>query len=183
MSERAANVAVRTKGASAAGPAAVWTSRGGFGTEMPTLAESVGFLVRVVQLQSFQLYYRKFEPSGISIGALTILGAIHANPGVRHGVLADALMVKRPNFTKVVNRLEETGLITREALASDKRSTTLHVTKKGLRKLNQMRAAIIRYHEEVASVLAPDERKILVTLLRKLSAHLRVLLGDQANRS
>ncbi|MGH6981955.1 MAG: MarR family winged helix-turn-helix transcriptional regulator, partial [Stellaceae bacterium] len=96
----------------------IWQGAAGF-EEMPPLAESVGFLVRIVQLQSFQLFYRRFENSGLSIGALSTLGAIHASPGIRHGVLADALMIKRPNFTKVINGLEADGLIVREAPRRD----------------------------------------------------------------
>ena len=120
---------------------------------MPPLAESVGFLVRIVQLQSFQLFYRRFDNSGLSIGALSTLGAIHANPGIRHGVLADALMIKRPNFTKVINGLEADGLIAREAPRGDKRTTALFITKKGVRKLDSMRHGIMAHTHEMVSEL------------------------------
>jgi DNA-binding MarR family transcriptional regulator len=159
-------------------PVAVWMGSAGFG-DMPPLAESVGFLVRIIQLQSFQLFYRRFDASGLSIGALTTLGAIHANPGIRHGVLADALMIKRPNFTKVINGLERDGLIAREAPRGDKRSTALFVTRKGVRKLDSMHAAVIAYHEETVASLLPAERNNLLDLLRRLSRHLQSLL-DQA---
>jgi len=159
-------------------PVAVWMGKAGFGAEMPPLAESVGFLVRIIQLQSFQLFYRRFEAAGLSIGALTTLGAIHANPGIRHGVLADALMIKRPNFTKVINGLELEGLITREATRGDKRTTALLVTKKGLRKLEAMRAALLAYHEEMIAPLRPAERDVLLDLLQRLSRHLQSLLDQ-----
>jgi DNA-binding MarR family transcriptional regulator len=159
-------------------PIAVWMGTAGFGDEMPPLAESIGFLVRIIQLQSFQLFYRRFDASGLSLGALTTLGAIHANPGIRHGVLADALMIKRPNFTKVITGLELDGLLTREAPRGDKRTTALFVTKKGVRKLETMRAAIIAYHEEMVACLSPAERNSLIDLLQRLSRHLQSL--DQA---
>jgi DNA-binding MarR family transcriptional regulator len=161
-------------------PNAVWLANAGFGTEMPTLAESVGFLVRIVQLQSFQLFYKRFDNSGLSIGALTTLGAIHANPGIRHGVLADALMIKRPNFTKVINGLERDGLIARDALRGDKRTTALTVTRKGVRKLEAMRHAVIVHHEEMIALLSPAERDTLLDLLRRLSRHLQTMLEGGA---
>ncbi|HEX4112157.1 MAG TPA: MarR family winged helix-turn-helix transcriptional regulator [Stellaceae bacterium] len=158
-------------------PIAVWRGDAGFGN-MPPLAESVGFLVRIIQLQSFQLFYRRFDESGLSIGALTTLGAIHANPGIRHGVLADALMIKRPNFTKVINGLELDGLIAREAPRGDKRTTALFATKKGVRKLETMRDAILAHHEEMVATLSPVERDSLLDLLQRLSRHLQSLLDQ-----
>jgi DNA-binding MarR family transcriptional regulator len=161
-------------------PSAVWAGKAGFGKDMPPLAESVGFLIRIIQLQSFQLFYRRFDAAGLSLGALTTLGAIHANPGIRHGVLADALMIKRPNFTKVINGLEEDGLITREAPRGDKRTTALFTTKKGVRKLETMRHAVLAYHEETVASLSAAERDTLLDLLQRLSRHLQSMLDRDA---
>lgn len=155
---------------------AVWFGKAGFGDDMPPLADSVGFLIRIVQLQSFQLFYRRFEGSGLSTGAMITLGAIHANPGIRHGILADALMIKRPNFTKVINGLERDGLISREAPRGDKRTTALFVTKKGVRKLESLREAILTHHEETVAPLSAAERETLLNLLRRLSDHLQGML-------
>jgi DNA-binding MarR family transcriptional regulator len=161
-------------------PKTVWFGRAGSGNEMPPLAESVGFLIRIIQLQSFQLFYRRFEAAGLSLGALTTLGAIQANPGIRHGVLADALMIKRPNFTKVINGLESEGLLMREAPRGDKRTTALFVTKKGVRKLDAMRHAVLAYHEETVATLSSAERDTLLELLQRLSRHLQGLLDQGA---
>lgn len=159
---------------------AVWFGNAGFGSQMPPLADSVGFLIRVVQLQSFQLFYRRFEGSGLSTGALITLGAIHANPGIRHGVLADALMIKRPNFTKMINGLERDGLISREAPRGDKRTTALFATKKGVRKLESMKQAILANHEEMMAPLSAAERDALLDYLRRLADHLQALLDGAA---
>jgi DNA-binding MarR family transcriptional regulator len=159
--------------------AAVWAAAGAH-ADLSALGGSVGFMVRLVQLQSFQLFYRKFEQGGPSLGALSTLGAISANPGIRHGVLADALMIKRPNFTKVINRLEEDGLITREAPERDKRATALYPTRKGVRLLEERFATIRRYQETMVSALSPEEQETLLLLLRKLSKHLKKQLGPDS---
>jgi DNA-binding MarR family transcriptional regulator len=163
---------------------AVWSGTDGFGDGMPPLSESLGFLVRIVQLQSFQLFYRRLEGSGLSVGALTTLGAIQANPGIRHGVLADALMIKRPNFTKLINALERDGYITRDALPGDRRTTVLAITRKGVRKLEATRQAVLAYHEEVVAPLSPAERAALLASLQRVSRHLQSQLesGDAADK-
>jgi DNA-binding MarR family transcriptional regulator len=159
---------------------AVWSGTAGFGEDMPPLAESLGFLVRMVQLQSFQLFYRRLDGSGLSVGALTALGAIQANPGIRHGVLADALMIKRPNFTKLVNALERDGYIAREALPGDRRTTVLAITRKGVRKLEATRRAVLAYHAEMVAPLSLAERAALLRLLRRVSQQLQTLLEPGA---
>jgi MarR family transcriptional regulator, organic hydroperoxide resistance regulator len=168
----------KATGHAKASPPVLWRRAPGFAREMPPPAEAIGFLVRIVQLQFFQLFYRRFETAGISLGALIILGAIHANPGVRHGVLADSLMIKRPNFTKTINRLQAARLIARDAAPGDKRSTALFISKKGERKLQEMQAAILRHHQTIMAALSPEEEQTLLMLLRKLSSHLRLLLGE-----
>ncbi|MGH6990897.1 MAG: MarR family winged helix-turn-helix transcriptional regulator [Stellaceae bacterium] len=156
----------------------VWQGRAGSDPEMPPLADSIGFLVRIIQLQSFQLFYRRFDGSGLSIGGMTTLGAIQANPGIRHGVLADALMIKRPNFTKVVNGLQQAGLITREAPGSDRRTTALFITRKGERKLESIREDVLRYHAEMTAGLSAEERDQLLGMLHRISARLQGLLEN-----
>jgi DNA-binding MarR family transcriptional regulator len=158
-------------------PASAWDADLAEGHDLPDVADSIGFMVRIVQLQSFQLFYRRFEDTGLSLGALTTLGYIQAHPGVRHGVLADALMIKRPNFTKVINRLQRGGYVIREAPKGDKRSTALFVTKKGVRKLDDLKTALIEHNHDLVDVLSADELASLLALLRKLSEHLRVLIG------
>jgi DNA-binding MarR family transcriptional regulator len=156
----------------------VWQVEPGLDPDMPPLGNSVGFLVRIIQLQTFQLFFRRFEGTGLSIGALTTLGAIYANPGIRHGVLADALMIKRPNFTKVINGLERKGLITREAPGSDRRTTALFITRKGIDRLESIRDKVLRYHTEMTAVLTPAELDGLLDLLHRVSTHLEELLDN-----
>jgi DNA-binding MarR family transcriptional regulator len=176
MAQRLEKTAGRMSGRAKKKPASVRDVDAAEVRDEPGLAESVG-LVRIVQLQSFQLFYRRFEDTGLSLGALTTLGSIHANPGIRHGVLADALMIKRPNFTKVINRLQRAGYVIREAPKGDKRSTALFVTKKGLRKLAELKSAVVDHHRDLVKVLTPNEREVLLALLRKLSQHLQGLIG------
>lgn len=145
--------------------------------DLTQMAGSVGFIIRIVQLQLFQAFYQDFEGRGLSLGAMTTLSAIRANPGIRHGVLADALLIKRPNFTKVINRLERAGLIERHAPHSDKRATALYLTVKGRRKIDALSDMVRQHDERMTASLEPGEREALLELLRKMSSHLRNNLG------
>src|SRR5271155_774126 len=81
--------------------------------DLAALGDLTGFFVRMIQLRMFQMFHTRFEGTGISPGVLCALVAIGANPGVRAGVLGDALLIRRSNMTKLVDALERRGLVRR----------------------------------------------------------------------
>ena len=79
--------------------------------ELGPLKGFAGFMLRIAQIRFYEAYFDEFEDEGITPGAIGILAAIMLNPGVRQGVLADALRIKRSNMAKIVRSLDRQGLI------------------------------------------------------------------------
>lgn len=132
----------------------------------------VGFMLRVVQVRVFQRYYENPIGREISPGALSTLTAIAANPGVRPGALADALVVRRPNMTKLIDSLIRAGLVRKRTAPGDRRSVALFLTARG-RRLIDRTFAMNKTHDESATVaLTEEERAALLRLLGKLAADL-----------
>jgi DNA-binding MarR family transcriptional regulator len=128
----------------------------------------VGFMVRIVQLRVFQKYYENSALiRDLTPGALSVLIAIRDNPGIRHGVLADLLVVRRPNMTKSIDSLTRSGLIERRASAADGRSIALFITPKGRRLLDRVTDLSLAHDENTTKVLTKAERAELLRLLRK----------------
>ena len=67
----------------------------------------------------FQLFLDAFSHRGITTGVYTALVAIRDNPGIQQGVLADCMLIKRSNMTKLINYLEARELVERRASPSD----------------------------------------------------------------
>lgn len=134
------------------------------------LEDLVGFMIRLVQLRYFRIYYQKFEDVGLNPAVFSILLVIRNHPGVRQGVVANAMMIKRSNMTKVIQALERKGLVVRKSTPDHKRGVALHVTPKGKRLVDaQWRRIVDQDIEATASAFSRHERRIFLGLLSKLN--------------
>src|SRR5439155_14216396 len=85
----------------------------------------------MVQMRVFREFYRTFEGSGVTPAMHTVLAIIRDNPGIRQRTLAELLMVREPNMTRMIQGLQGAGLIAREIDKSDRRAFHLILTDKG----------------------------------------------------
>lgn len=138
--------------------------------DLSPLDELVGFNIHILDLLMYQRFYASFD---FTPGTFSALLAIKLNPGIRHGALADALMIQRPNMTKLINRLERAGYVRRRAAKDDQRSVMLRLSDKGAQAVEEMRAAIAAHEDRLTASLTPRERKTLRLLLRKMIVRLR----------
>lgn len=138
--------------------------------DLSGVTRCVGPMLRLVQVRTFQKYYA--SDIEVSPGVLTSLTLIRDNPGIPHGVLADALVVQRPNMTKLVGYLVRHGLILRRTSSQDGRKITLHITSKGKRLLERGDAANEAHEAGITAALTAGERAQLLRLLGKLAADL-----------
>jgi DNA-binding MarR family transcriptional regulator len=95
------------------------------------------------------------------------LAVIRQNPGIRHGALADALRIQRPNLTSLINKLERIEYVSRRPSAGDKRSVALYLTERGERAVTKMRVAMLAFDRAATANLSAQERKSLLGLLQK----------------
>jgi DNA-binding MarR family transcriptional regulator len=89
---------------------------------------------------------------------------------VTPGALSAHLGISSASTTKLLDRLEKAGHITRAAHPHDRRALTVTVTD---RTSADARASVGRQHAlrfSVAAALAPDEREIVIRFLDELSA-------------
>jgi MarR family transcriptional regulator, organic hydroperoxide resistance regulator len=144
--------------------------------DLTTLHATTGFMIRIVQLQMFQAFFEMFSARGLTTGSYTALVAIRDNPGIQQGVLADCMLIKRSNMTKLINSLEARDLVERRVSSSDKRAIDLHLTEKGSAVLAQAVDAVRQHNIDVTRALSPVERDRLLDYLNRISADLRARL-------
>jgi DNA-binding MarR family transcriptional regulator len=132
-----------------------------------------GFNIHILDLQIYQLFFERFAASAMTPGILSTLLAIKENPGVRHGALADALMIQRPNMTKLINGLERDGLVRRDPALEDRRSVVLNLTRTGEAVVEAGLVEMTAHEAEATAPLDAGEQQLLLALLRKLSDGLR----------
>lgn len=133
------------------------------------LADLAGFMLRIAQVQLYEAYFAEFEADGITPGAIGILATVSKNPGVRQGVLADALRIKWSNMAKIIRSLGNRGLVERRVPASDRRALELRLTAAGRDVVDRMLPAIRRNDRAATAALTASERATLMRLLRKVT--------------
>ena len=131
------------------------------------LAESLGFLLRLSQLVSFRDFFAGLDDFDTRPGEASVLMLIGENPGVRQGVLAKRLMIKRAHMTKMIRVMEETGLVARTVPDDDRRSVELRLTTRGEARVAAMRGPWALHEARPARNLSREEEAELKRLLRK----------------
>ena len=138
----------------------------------PTLPDNIGFHIRIVQMRIFREFYRVFEGSGVSPGMHTVLAIIRDNPGIRQRSLAEILMVREPNMTRMIQSLQGSKLISRQIDRSDRRAFHLYLTADGEQLMSSVAERIDALEELLLSPLAPTERIALRDYLNRILASL-----------
>ncbi len=111
------------------------------------------------------------EP-GLSDTQLAALAALERHTAMSPGELADHEKVQPPSMTRVITALEERGLVTREAHATDRRQVVLTVTDHGRTVVQQSRRLREAWLAQRLRELTPQERQALraaAPILEKLS--------------
>jgi DNA-binding MarR family transcriptional regulator len=131
------------------------------------LEHATGFLLRLAQLRVFDYFYRVLGPQDLRLGTISALILIRHNPGIRHGVLAEALSIRLAHTTKLLKSLESQGLVLRMQGLHDRRSVQLRLTDAGEALVARMQDLIGRHEDLSVGGLNERERRQLKRLLRK----------------
>lgn len=121
------------------------------GLDLSVLQDRIGFRVHMLDLHMMRWLGERCARHGLTPASASVLMVIHSNPGVRHGELADALLIRRPNMTKLMRRLETRGLLCRKGSPGDKRRVVLALTPEGEKVIAEV-GAYFRMQDEVLRV-------------------------------
>lgn len=115
---------------------------------------------------------RSSEGHGITRSQYNVLRILRgAHPqGYARCEIAPRLIERAPDLTRLVDRLQERGLVERLRSSEDRRQSVARITRKGLDLLEEMRPAIEGVHRELAARLSKRESQQLARLCEKLYA-------------
>jgi len=99
-----------------------------------------------------------------------------AGDGLRMNELAGRILASKSGLTRVIDRMEEAGLVRRERPDDDRRVVKVFITQAGLEALQAARAVHRRgIKEHFAQHLDPQELAALAHSLRNVRDHVRPL--------
>jgi len=98
----------------------------------------------------------------------SVLSLITHNPGITSKQLCNTLGILAPNLVSMVNALEQRELIKRLPHPNDGRAMGLHLTELGEKTMRRAEKTAAELEQDVTAKLSLQERKTLMTLLKKI---------------
>jgi DNA-binding MarR family transcriptional regulator len=109
--------------------------------------------------------FSQYDLTAQQYNALRLLKAEH--PGTLATLaLAGRLVSRAPDITRLVDRLEQRGLVARERMPDNRRVVQVGITEAGLALLKQLEQPVRQCHQRQLGHLSSDNLQALVALLR-----------------
>ncbi|HJR17629.1 MAG TPA: MarR family transcriptional regulator [Gemmatimonadales bacterium] len=123
--------------------------------------------------ESWMQYLKRSE--GISQSQYNILRILRgARPNaVKISEIADRMITRDPDVTRLVDRLIRQGLVSRERDSHDRRVVLIEITEEGLALLSRLDEPAGEYTEGAMAGLKPQQLRTLDTLLNEVRAGIR----------
>jgi len=133
------------------------------------LANNLGYRFRRAQLWAFRDVSRRLAPFAMGPAQFSVLSIIDANPGINQLAIASALSIERAGLGRLVDRLEQQGLVVRTASTANRRYYVLGLTEAGAALLKRLRPIVAQGERAIAAKIGS---RAYETLLQTLSTFL-----------
>ena len=107
------------------------------------------------------------KPHGVTATQYNVLRILRGagNAGLCRNEVRDRLVAQVPDVTRLLDRMEEAGLIEREREAADRRMVTTRITADGLRLLKALDEPVLALHRTQLGHLSKQQLTTLIELL------------------
>lgn len=153
-------------------PDSVFSLRPGSGVRPGWLGADVQFLTRSLRFL--------LRPQGAALraafhleaGDIGVMAMVGANPGLSQNDLAASLVLKKSAVTRVVQRLESRGFLTRSPSPRDRRAKSLILTPEGSLLAEAVRTATQAQQANWFEGIDPGSQAVFFDVMRSLLARL-----------
>lgn len=125
--------------------------------------------MRLVSNHVSHSFARKLLTSGVTVAEWVVLREMYGVDPVAPSVLAGQIGMTRGAISKLIDRLLEKQMVTREDCSDDRRFQSVGLTQKGRQLVPKLAALADENDEKFFFALSATERKELVRLLKKLA--------------
>lgn len=119
------------------------------------------------QAALFDSFEKLLRPHGISLTQYNVLRMLRgAEPdGLCRNEVRDRLLTRMPDVTRLLDRMEEAGLISRVRDTADRRQVTTRLTKQGRQLVDTLDAPVAEEHQRRLGHLTQAQLTTLIELL------------------
>ncbi len=137
------------------------------------MSDSLAILIS----DSARLLRRRFDARarclGVSRAQWQVLFALSRNEGINQAGLAEALDVETITVGRMVDRLEEAGLVERRADPADRRAWRLHLTARAHPILDELRGVADTVMAETFAGIGEAEQAAVTAVLTRVRSNLQ----------
>ena len=131
--------------------------------------QTIDYHVKFAWQNMFNKYNQMASGFGITQAIGYMLINIDDEEGTAVSNLAGLLGVKATSLSRMLNNMEELGLIYRETSAGDKRSVKVFLTPFGIEKRKLASNVVIKFNEYLNEKLTAKEKEQLILTLDKVN--------------
>lgn len=123
-----------------------------------------------------RLMRRRFDARSRGLGLTRpqwqTLSILRRNEGIKQGGLAEILEVEPISAGRMIDRLQDAGLVERRSDPTDRRAWRLHLTEKGEKLSDELRPYAFETLEEALTGIDAGERAKLLATLERIRSNL-----------
>ena len=140
--------------------------------------QSIGFLLSDVSRLLRRNFHRRAEELGLSQAQWRALAYLSVQEGVKQVTLAESLELQPMTVARLIDRLQESGLVQRRPDPEDRRAFRLHLTAKAQPLLERMWEIAAETRKDAMNGFSEHDREHLADMLKGMKSNLL----DQENR-
>jgi DNA-binding MarR family transcriptional regulator len=135
------------------------------------------FLIAQLGGHSARRWIERLAAAGLEPREVMLFRHVALNQGRTQRQVADAIGLPQSRIVALVDQLEGKRWIKRQPGAGDRRTNTLHLTRKGQTALRRIMEISAEHEAELTRALAPTDRATLIDLLSRIAVDQRLIAG------
>jgi DNA-binding MarR family transcriptional regulator len=131
------------------------------------MSEDLGFLIGDTARLMRRSFDERVRTQGMTRAQWRVLGLL-----LRFGGSTQVTLVEPITAARMIDRLQEAGLVERRADPADRRAWRIHLTEKGESKLEELRPTALSLYDDAVSGLNQTQQAELETMLNIIRSNL-----------
>ncbi len=145
------------------------------------MSEDLGFLIGDTARLMRRAFDERVRTKGITRPQWRVLGLLNRFGGSTQVTLAEMMDVEPITLGRMIDRLQEAGLVERRADPADRRAWRIHLTHKGERDLDALRPTAVALFEDAVAGLSDKQQAELEAMLNIMRSNLTRRPAEAAN--
>lgn len=133
--------------------------------------DSIGYLISIAGLRYKGETWRRLKPFAVTPEQWVVLNRLSTEEGVCQRELAGRIVKDQPNTTRILDKMEQKGLIRRDPDPLDRRAFLVFLTEKGKSVREELLPVVQQFREKSIRGFSDAEIKLAKEFLRKFMAN------------